>query len=185
MEQKKETAAKKERTTTRFSRSLLLRVAILGLCTVAALPNLPVNCFSISSRGKTLCSSPAPNATAFVATYIHSVQLTPVIDDYRISCGTIWIWEERVRSHNAGLPFDAPERGRFLMRPPWMIVQGGRRRFKEIAYRVGTEEFGKNVWRLRPFTEIEAYKKYPSARVVMSADIVPLYEAKTVGFRFE
>lgn len=71
------------------------------------------------------------------------------------------------------------------MRPPWMIVQGGRRRFKEIAYRVGTEEFGKNVWRLRPFTEIEAYKKYPSARVVMSVDIVPLYEAKTVGFRFE
>lgn len=78
-------------------------------------------------------------------TIIHSVQLTPVIDEYRIQEGRIWAWQEKILSHNAGLPSLKPEHGRFVFDPPWMIVEGTRQSWDHLYYRVGTEEFGKNI----------------------------------------
>ena len=136
---------------------------------------------SLYNTDKLIAASPIPNAASFGSSYIHSVQLTPVVDDYRISGGRIRSWEERVMSHNAGLPFDAPRHGRFIVDSPWLIVRGGRMDLGVIAYRVGNEEFGKNRWRLPPFREIEAYKKYPSQRVFISAEIRKLKDAEVVG----
>lgn len=85
-------------------------------------------------------------------------------------------------SHGAGLPFDRPEHGRFIIGSPWMTVQGGRRDLGTIAYRVGNEELGRNHWRVSPFQEIEAYKKYPSQRVFISSEMRELRRAKMVGF---
>ena len=139
---------------------------------------MPVNCFTISTQdGDTLFSSPFPHGYPFVTTYIHSVELTPVVDEYRILQGGIWTWEEWVKSHNAGLPFAAPERGRFLVRPPWMIVQGGRRMEERIVYRVGDDKFGLNTWRLPPFEEIEVYRRFPMKRVFFEASVKKFRDA--------
>jgi hypothetical protein len=145
-------------------------------------PNVPVNCLEIVGRDGVLFSAPLPNGAAFVTSYIHSVQLTPVIDEYRILQGRIWTWEERVQSHNAGLPFAAPKHGRFIMAPPWMVVQGGRRAEQTIAYRVGTEKLGRNTWALPPFTETAAYARFPSERVFFRASIKRLSEVPVKGW---
>ena len=154
---------------------------IIIICLGLLYPGLPVNYFMITAQGKLVLAAPMPNAASFSSSYIHSVQLTPVIDDYRISGGRIWSWEERVMSHNAGLPFEAPEHGRFIVDSPWLIVQGGRQDFGVIAYRVGNDKFGRNTWRIPPFQEIEAYEKYPSQRVFISSEIRKLKDAEVAG----
>ena len=159
----------------------LCHIAAAVICLCLLYPRLPVNYLTITSQGRVLLASPMSNAGSFTSTYIHSVQLTPVIDDYRLSGGRIWSWEERVMSHNAGLPFEAPTNGRFLVDSPWLIVQGGRVDLGAIAYRVGNSEFGRNLWRVPPFKEIEAYKEYPSQRVLISSDVRELRDAAVIG----
>ena len=99
-------------------------------------------------------------------TIIHSVQLTPVIDTYHIQEGSIWAWEERIMSHNAGLPSLKPKRGRFLYDSPWMIVQGGGQSWKTLYYRVGTETFGKNELCIFPRPCRELWRELPGKRIV-------------------
>lgn len=152
-------------------------------CFVYLLPEWPVNYFEITTAdevARVILAAPVDNGDSFVTTYIHSVQLSPVIDDYRIVGGTVWSWEERVQSHNAGLPFDAPEHGRFLSDPPWMIVQGGRRTFETIVLRIGDETFGQNTWRLPPRDEIKIFAKHPGKRMAMRASARPLKNAPAV-----
>lgn len=79
------------------------------------------------------------------ASIVHSVELTPVVDVYRVQEGRIWGWQEKTRSHNAGLPYSAPERGRFRFESPWLITEGGGLSWERVYYRVGTEELGRNV----------------------------------------
>ena len=86
----------------------------------------------------------APLGFFYRTRIIHSVQLTPVEDEYLVQEGRIWAWRERIMSHNAGLPSLPPERGRFLFEPPWMILEGTGESWKSILYRVGTAELGKN-----------------------------------------
>ena len=155
----------------------------LGLLAIAALiPNMPVNRLRIHDGEAALCAAPVRSGAPFITEYEHSVQLSPVIDEYRIVQGRIWSWEERVQSHNAGLPFDAPKRGRFVMSPPWMIVRGGEIGMERIAYRIGSTEFGKNRWRLPPFDEIAAYEILPTRRVFIEASVVWLRDAEYAGF---
>ena len=93
-----------------------------------------------------LFSAAAPLGRGYETRIIHSVQLTPVVDRYRILEGRIWGWQELVLSHNAGLPFARPERGRFGYLGPWMLVEGGGASWSELRYRVGTEHLGKNAF---------------------------------------
>ncbi|MDR2934778.1 MAG: DUF1850 domain-containing protein [Candidatus Adiutrix sp.] len=88
-----------------------------------------------------------PLGREYATRYTHSVQKTPVEDYYRVIGGRIWGVRERVQSHNAGLPFAAPEGGRFRLDPPWMLVEGGRQSWTEIHLRVGDAEFGRNEFR--------------------------------------
>ena len=78
-----------------------------------------------------------------------------------VVCGKIWIWEERVQSHNAGLPTEAPRNGRFLMDPPWMVIRGGHRALPELRYRVGTSRLGVNRLQVPPREEWELYRLLP------------------------
>jgi hypothetical protein len=141
---------------------------------------MPVNWLSITGDGVELFS-PLPNGASFPTIYTHSVEKTPVVDEYRIVGGKIWGWEERVKSHNAGLPFSAPEHGSFVVRPDWMIVRGGRRPSDSIAYRVGNAETGRNMWELPPF-RVNAFEKYPSRRVFIESSIRKLREAPLKGW---
>jgi hypothetical protein len=93
-----------------------------------------------------LFAASAPLGQEFATEYIHSVQLTPVQDTYRIVNGRIWSWQERVQSHNAGLPFSRPPFGRFRMEPPWMVIEGGRQSWENIVLRVGNTTFGRNIF---------------------------------------
>lgn len=160
------------------------QITVVIACAVLLLPAWPVNYFTISTadeEDEVVLAAPVANADSFVTTYIHSLQLSPVADDYRVVGGKIWSWEERVQSHNAGLPFDRPEHGRFLVDSPWMIVQGGRRVFGTIVHRVGNEQFGRNTWHLPPSDEAKIYERYPGRRMTMRASVRSLREARTKG----
>jgi hypothetical protein len=159
-----------------------LRALFIIILGVIVVPYLPVNFFTATGRQRTLFSSPAPNGYSFTTTYIHSLQLTPVKDDYRLVGGRIWGWEEWTQSHNAGLPSVTPPHAMLIISPPWMINRGGRFASNIIYYRIGTEEFGRNIWLLAPWDEIKIYEKYPSYRVALEASIVPLKDADLIGF---
>lgn len=151
------------------------------LCLAISIPSMPVDTLSFVVDGKIEVSSPMRLGSTFTTRIIHSVQLTPVEDVYALAGGEIWGWEERVMSHNAGLPFAAPEHGSFIMRPPWMIVRGGRSHFKRIVYRVGSEELGRNVWILPTIGEVEAFALFPGARAFIEASVEPLALASVVS----
>lgn len=111
---------------------------------------------------------------------VHSVQLTPVIDEYRIQEGRIWAWREKVQSHNAGLPSLKPDQGRFVFDPPWMIVEGTRESWDRIAYRVGTETLGKNVLCVFPHPCRNLWEELPGKRLLLQATRATLFAG--VGF---
>jgi hypothetical protein len=118
----------------------------------------------------------APLGQAFATEYIHSVQRTPVEDIYRIVNGRIWSWQERVQSHNAGLPFARPPFGRFRMDdPPWMVVEGGRQSWDAIVLRVGNAELGRNVFSYgekAPRTAL--FERFPGQRLELRVERCPV-----------
>jgi hypothetical protein len=122
-----------------------------------------------------LFAAGAPLGRQFTTEYLHSVQLTPVQDIYRIVNGRIWSWQERVQSHNAGLPFSRPPFGRFRMDHPWMVIEGGRQSWREIHLRVGNAELGRNLFTWgRESPPIELYKRFPGRRLRLEVERVPL-----------
>lgn len=125
-------------------------------------------------EGSLLFASVAPLGSGYETRIIHSVQLTPVVDRYRVQQGQIWGWQELVLSHNAGLPFDRPERGRFNLEDRWMLVEGGGAFWPEIFYRVGTGRFGKTLL-YHPFAGIaELWREAPGARLRFTVKNEPL-----------
>jgi hypothetical protein len=153
------------------------------VCSVIVVYNLPVNYIEIRDGDETVLASPVAAGSRFETFYVHSLELTPVIDEYRIVGGRVWTWEERVRSHGAGLPYAAPEHGSLVMAPPWMIVRGGRIAMDRIAYRVGAESLGRNRISLPPFAEIRAYETYRSKRLLLVPQIKRLSAAPVIGFK--
>ena len=116
--------------------------------------------------------------------YIHSVERTPVLDCYRVVNGRIWSWREYVRSHNAGLPFQKPVFGRFVMDAPWMIVEGGRHAWERLALRVGNAELGRNAFaycRGMPAEWRPLYESHPGKRLLLEVERQPLL--RTAGSR--
>ena len=151
------------------------RVAIFCLL-LAVIPILailwPLDALQISHaapRGageETILQVPALLGRTVRNTIIHSVQLTPVIDEYRIQEGRIWAWRERIMSHNAGLPSLKPDRGRFVFEPPWMIVEGTGASWENFLYRVGTETLGRNELCIFPRPCRELWREMPGKRLV-------------------
>jgi hypothetical protein len=163
--------------------AVFTRTAFAFLCGALLLAELPVNYLTITGDGVNL-ASPVPNGAPFTTAYVHSVEKTPVIDLYRITGGKIWRWEEKVRSHNAGLPFSAPESGSFFMDSGWMTVRGGHRSMSTIAYRIGNAEIGRNVWNLYPYF-VSAYERHPSRRAFIELSVRKFRDAPLIGWQEE
>ena len=123
--------------------------------------------------GATVFGASAPLGLEFQTSYLHSVQLTPIIDVYRVVGGRIWQWREFIRSHNAGLPFAAPEFGRFYACPPWMVLEGGRQARRETAARVGDADSGRNMFACGGF-RTALYERYPGKRLYFGVERIPL-----------
>lgn len=145
---------------------LLLSIPLLF---AAALVGWEVDSFQVlDEKGELIFSAPAANGNKFTTRYIHSVELTPVEDEYRIINGSIWLWEERVRSSNAGLPSIRPARGRFIHSSEWFIYQGGRYSMSSYYYRVGDEHFGLNQVTFEPFGCNDFYRTFKGERLLVT-----------------
>lgn len=136
----------------------------------------PVDVLEISEGNLKLFSRSSPIGARFVTRYIHSVELTPVEDDFRVVCARIWSWEERVLSQNAGMPFVRPRNGRLVIDGEWLRFRGGRYSWKDLVYRVGDDALGKNE--LIVFTPNSGYYPLflilPSRRILFSVSRYPL-----------
>jgi hypothetical protein len=141
---------------------------LLGL---ASLAGRPVDCLVVRGEdGTELFRVVMPLGREYATRYIHSVQKTPVEDYYKIIRGRIWPVRTRVQSHNAGLPFAAPEGGRFALDPPWMTIEGGRQNWPVIHLRVGGAELGRNEFRPADGPWRPLYSDFPGRRLSFLPD---------------
>ncbi len=131
---------------------------------------VPFSVFVLKERGQNgavLLSENLGLSQPLVTRYIHSVEKTPVEDEYYASSGKLWQWEERVRSHNAGLPFLQRPRTRFFQDPFWMHFRGGGVGYSSICLRIGTEEFGRNQLDLPEVFSWNLYALFPGKSVIL------------------
>ena len=144
----------------------------------------PLYCLTLTSADKGLIlSQGAPLGFAFPLGYIHSVEQTPVETEYRVSGGILWQWEERTKSHNAGLPTASPRRGRFIMGTKWMIVRGGGEAIQTLRYRVGDRTLGKNFLLLGEGRKVKLFDRFPGARLNFEVKKTS-YGEKIISFLF-
>lgn len=85
---------------------------------------VPVWVLTLSDGEISLLSRPSILGYPFITRYVHSVERTPVEDEYRVVGGRIWGWEERVVSQNAGLPIVVPRNGRLVVDGEWFRFRG-------------------------------------------------------------
>lgn len=128
--------------------------------------------------GELVFATPAANGNRFTTRYIHSVEKTPVEDEYRIAGGRICMWEGRVRSTNAGLPFAEPQKGRFIETEEWLVYQGGRKSMTEYYYRVGNKYTGLNQADFEPYGRKDFYRIFENERLRVSVRSENLISAK-------
>lgn len=150
--------------------ALLLRP--IDALTIRLAPSAATN--AAPGRDAPLFMAVAPLGQEFSTVYLHSVQRTPVQDIYRIVDGRIWSWQERVQSHNAGLPFARPPFGRFRLDSPWMIFEGGRQSWESILLRVGNAELGQNLFSYgTEAPSVALYKRFPGERLQLGVERHP------------
>ena len=169
-------------TLVRNRRSLLNKISknflkVLAGLSLAVLLMGPVDVLEISAQGEKtgpLFRAVCPIGTPLVTRYIHSVQKTPVEDEYLLLAGQIIQWEERFVSHNAGLPVDVLPNARFFTTPEWMVIRGGRTALDQLVYRVGTEALGRNVLLFPGWRKWPLYRMYPGRRLIFRVVERPL-----------
>ena len=137
----------------------------------------------LDKAGKIIFSAPVPFGFRFTTSYIHSVERTPVEDEYALCGGRLWVWQERVKSSNAGMPCLKPEHGLYISTPEWMIFQGGRESWERFFLRVGNVEFGRNKLRMPPFGETELFKRLPEERLTIAASADAIANSRTTGIK--
>ena len=121
----------------------------------------------LDSSGIAVLSFSVYQGESFSTEYIHSVQLCPVVDEYCVAAGSIWLKEERTQSTNAGLPTEAPRLGRFIHDAPWYRYIGGRRSFQSIRLRIGTDKIGINTLTLPNGEVVRLYERFPGKLLTM------------------
>ena len=158
-----------------MSRKFLLLLTFLFLLSLGtALAFWPVNRISIRlENGETVFSGAIPEGWSFTSRLVHSLEKTPVEDEFRVVGGKIWQWEERFRSNNAGLPTVIPSNGRFLSTPGWFIVRGGRNHWDCLVYRVGNSFLGRNTLTLEGLGEIRVFETLAGERLLFEVNLKP------------
>ena len=166
---------------------ILAAIVMLPLLFAAALAGWRVDFFQVYDKGGSLpFSSPAAVGHKFFTRYIHSVELTPVEDDYIVVDGRLWSWEERVRSSKAGMPSMVPTQGKFFENSEWMTYQGGRISWNKYYYRVGDKHFGLNQAAFEPFGRKNFYLIFPGQCLVVKITRAPflfsgIYRPRTLA----
>jgi len=140
-----------------------------------------VDFFSINDSTATLFSSPVPYGCSLITEYIHSVEKTAVTDEYVISGGKIWSWEERVSSSNAGMPSVLPNYMHFINDGEKLIFRGGRISQAAINLRVGNEKFGRNCALLASYPKICLYRTLPDKRLTFAVSKKNLLFCRKLG----
>ena len=159
-----------------MSRKILFSVSSLFLIFMGlALAAWPVSVFSIrGENGAEAFSTPVPEGWTLTSRIIHSLERTPVEDEYRVVSGRIWQWEERFRSNNAGLPTEIPAQGHFRSDSGWFITSGGRNHWETLHYRVGNSELGRNVIFPGGFPPLKLFEDFPGEKMTFSVTETPL-----------
>ena len=145
----------------------ILAILLLSIVVYSAAIPLPALILRDSS-GSILYKFYISPGDSFTLRFIHSVENTPVEDEYRGVNGRIRLWEERTVSHNAGLPSEAPRNGRFIMGPDWMHVRGGGQSLALMRYRVGNKDLGRNILILSERNKISLFEKHPLSVIEFS-----------------
>ena len=137
---------------------------------------VPVWVLTLSDGEISLLSRPSILGYPFITRYVHSVERTPVEDEYRVVGGRIWGGAERVDSQHAGLPIVVPRNGCLVVEGEWWWVWGGRSSWERFYYRVGDESLGRNtlILPLEFPPVIELFRLYPSRRLEISVRAEPL-----------
>jgi hypothetical protein len=154
-------------------------VLLLVFSSCAVIFCSPVSVVALSEERGTWMRLPVPLGQRLTTTYIHSVQKTPVEDEYVVSDGWIWQWQERVKSHNAGLPTESPRNGEFSAGPDWFVFRGGGMKWKTLLLRVGTERIGQNKIEFsRPWEEVsyELFRILPDRVLFLQIYELPFVE---------
>ncbi len=145
----------------------------LALC--SSLYNWPATVMEIRlENGPILFSDAVPEGWSIKSQIVHSLERTPVEDEYRVVGGRIWQWEERFRSNNAGLPTVEPSCGRFLSSKEWFVIRGGRNRWESLDYRIGTSSLGKNVLVLEGYGAAVVHERFAGQRIRLQSRTRPL-----------
>jgi hypothetical protein len=132
----------------------------------------------LRTQDQKIWSAPVPSGTRIVTGFVHSVEKTPVEDVYIVSGGRIWLWEERFRSHNAGLPTEPPKHGRFLLHKDWMIVQGSSYEWETLRVRIGDSQIGKNWFSSTMTGKLDLFQTIPNSLLYVEMKQVPLFFKK-------
>jgi hypothetical protein len=111
----------------------------------------------------------------FATRYTHSLELSPVEDEYIVQNGLIRQWRSRIQSHSAGLPILTLARGRVYMEPPWIVFEGAIISFTDFYLRVGTESLGRNYLRIGAAPWLPLYRDFPGKRLHFIAVRSALY----------
>ncbi|MDO4952752.1 MAG: DUF1850 domain-containing protein [Synergistaceae bacterium] len=148
--------------------SKTVRIFTASLIFTAALAGWRVDFLMISADGNSLCSLPAAQGQRLIAQYVHSVEKTDVEDEYVVTGGKLWTWEEKVKSSNAGMPSVLPKYMSFLNSGGKMIFRGGRLAHETLNLRIGNKTFGRNKLRIPPFETAELYKTLPGRRLELT-----------------
>ena len=154
-----------------------MRLAFLAL--IAAIPAVlfwPVDALIVQDDGGHIVLREAmPLGREFATRYIHSLELSPVEDEYVARDHLIRQWRSRVQSHNAGMPSLKPDRGRMYTDPPWIVFEGALISLPDFTLRVGNETLGQNHLRIgmRPWQPL--YPAFAGRRLHFSASRCALY----------
>lgn len=152
------------------TKETVFMLLLLPLLFFTALAGWRVDFFRVldAASDETIFSAPAALGHKFTTRYIHSVELTPVEDEYYVVDGKLWSWEERVRSSKAGMPSVKPEYGRYIEDADWMIYQGGRLSWDTFYYRIGNKHLGLNQSTFEPFGRRNFYEIFPGRKLSVS-----------------
>lgn len=131
---------------TLFGRSLVRRLCWWIVFVVLGSP-VPSLCV-FRSDGSLWKSWTMHPGQSVVTEYRHSVEQTQVRDTFRVVGGGLWSWETVTRSQNAGLPVDAGLWGRYRFQERQQLFQGMRQRFRNIVWRIGRGDLGRNILKL-------------------------------------
>lgn len=153
----------------KFRLTLLLLSLLLAFIYLAFVPQ----CWLCISHRNGTDMLLIPQGQEIVLSYVHSLERTPVRDLFFLQHNQLCLYEEMVKSHNAGLPTLNPYPGSLIKTKDWLIFRGGRRHWTNIHCRVGDAEIGKNVLSIGG-RDYELYALYRGQTICLSVALKPI-----------